>query len=308
MNPAKTISIHVDVDSPIILSRFYGDDSVDYNDGQLELFYRNTFNRAFALFDEFNIKATFFCVGEELLKTPGIANIIREASERGHSIANHTYSHPFGINTLSTVDIIEEIIKCNDIVKSITSIAPVGFRAPGYAIDTKIINTLKEQGIKYDSSSGWPLMNFLFKMMKFINKRGKTRVGYGEANFLFKTEPYIPSYENWKEKDHFKKSSFYEFPLPTSYFLLPFYHNFLLLFPGLIQDVLIAGNTCRHLTYLFHIIEFSSSNDDDIPTAIHKHPHIHTAYAEKIIRHRNLLKKNLKIRTPILTENYINHE
>lgn len=43
--------------------------------------------------DQYNAKATFFCVGENVNKHPGIfQNVIA----RGHSIGNHTYNHISG--------------------------------------------------------------------------------------------------------------------------------------------------------------------------------------------------------------------
>ena len=305
MNAAKTISVHIDVDSPIILSRFYGQHAVDYTDKQLEDFYKNTFQRAFTLFDEFNIKATFFCVGEELQRTPGIISIIKEAVERGHAIANHTYTHPFGLNTLSEEDIRTEVSKCNEVIKSITSVSPMGFRSPGVAVDTKVINIVQQEGMQYDSSAGWPLMAFLFKMVNLLSSKKLMNVGYGETNSRFRSKPYIPSDKNWKLKDTSHAKRFYEFPLPSTYLLLPFYQNLLLLFPTFIQNILISGNNSKHLTFLFHSIEFSSLQDDELPASVKKHPHVNIPYAEKLKSHRNLLKKKLKRRTPVLTETLI---
>jgi len=45
------------------------------------------------LLDRHNARATFFVIGREAMRHPGLLRQIRDA---GHSVANHTYSHPSG--------------------------------------------------------------------------------------------------------------------------------------------------------------------------------------------------------------------
>ena len=42
------------------------------------------------ILDSFDIKATFFCVGDNVRKHPDIYN---DVSERGHQVGNHTFNH-----------------------------------------------------------------------------------------------------------------------------------------------------------------------------------------------------------------------
>jgi len=48
------------------------------------------------LLQEFHAKATFFCIGDNVKKHPGI---FRRIAEDGHVIGNHTFSHPNGWKT-----------------------------------------------------------------------------------------------------------------------------------------------------------------------------------------------------------------
>lgn len=43
-----------------------------------------------SLLDQFNAKATFFCLGEKVVKYP---YLFQEIQKRGHAIGNHGYSH-----------------------------------------------------------------------------------------------------------------------------------------------------------------------------------------------------------------------
>lgn len=56
-----------------------------------------------------SIKATFFCIGDNVNKHPGEFNKI---IEHGHSIGNHTFNHLKGWST-PFVDYIENVVKCS---------------------------------------------------------------------------------------------------------------------------------------------------------------------------------------------------
>ena len=50
------------------------------------------------LLDRYNIKATFFCVGDNVRKYP---EIYQDILDRGHKVGNHTYNHIQGIRTFT---------------------------------------------------------------------------------------------------------------------------------------------------------------------------------------------------------------
>lgn len=50
------------------------------------------------LLDKYNIKATFFCVGDNVRKHP---DVFTDVLGRGHKVGNHTFNHLQGIRTLS---------------------------------------------------------------------------------------------------------------------------------------------------------------------------------------------------------------
>ncbi|NDV78846.1 polysaccharide deacetylase family protein [Dysgonomonas sp. 511] len=50
------------------------------------------------LLDKYGIKATFFCVGDNVHKHPDIYKMVLE---RGHRVGNHTFNHLQGIRTFS---------------------------------------------------------------------------------------------------------------------------------------------------------------------------------------------------------------
>lgn len=73
-----------------------------------------------------SIKATFFCVGDNVNKHPELyARILNE----GHSVGNHTYNHVNGWNT-DTNEYLENTEKCAQLVKSKLFRPPYGKLKP----------------------------------------------------------------------------------------------------------------------------------------------------------------------------------
>ena len=66
------------------------------------------------LLDEYNLKATFFCVGENVEKYPGIYN---EVLRRGHKTGNHTFNHLKGVS-VSTEEYIANVEKAAKSIES----------------------------------------------------------------------------------------------------------------------------------------------------------------------------------------------
>src|SRR3989338_8885081 len=138
----RVILFHLDMDSPKTLLRFWGSPEVQPD---MERFYTAAMGRALELFSDLQIPATFFCIGEEIERSPIGCHRLRKAFESGHEIANHTYPHPMGLTGLSDDDIRNEIKKCSRVIQDITGEMPVGFRAPSYEINNRILNLLEEQ-------------------------------------------------------------------------------------------------------------------------------------------------------------------
>jgi len=59
------------------------------------------------LLKEYNAKATFFCIGENVAKHP---EIFKRILAEGHSVGNHTFNHLNGWKT-KTSEYIENILK-----------------------------------------------------------------------------------------------------------------------------------------------------------------------------------------------------
>jgi peptidoglycan/xylan/chitin deacetylase (PgdA/CDA1 family) len=80
------------------------------------------------LFDARNVKATFFVKGVLAERYP---EFVREILRHGHTIGNHSYSHPSGTFwCLPSARVAEQIERCNETLATIAGVAPSMFRAP----------------------------------------------------------------------------------------------------------------------------------------------------------------------------------
>lgn len=75
---------------------------------------------------EFNAKATFFCVGENVRRYP---EIYQRILAEGHSTGNHTYNHLNGWKT-KTLDYLKNVRRCAHLVRSNLFRPPYGRLSP----------------------------------------------------------------------------------------------------------------------------------------------------------------------------------
>lgn len=93
---------------------------------------------------EHKISATFFLCGKNVERHPEIARrIVRE----GHSIGNHTYSHPF-LFARSRKFISQEIDLAQEAIERATGVRPTLFRPPYGARWFGLIPALKDRGLR----------------------------------------------------------------------------------------------------------------------------------------------------------------
>ena len=112
---------------------------------------------------QFNVKATFFILGEVAVKFPAL---VRKIAQSGHEIGSHGISHK-QIFKLTREQFRCEMADSKKLLEDIVSSPVSGYRAPAFSVipETKwALDVLAQEGFKYDSSIfpiagkryGWP--------------------------------------------------------------------------------------------------------------------------------------------------------
>ena len=99
-----------------------------------------------AILKKEDIKATFFCIGNNIEKYP---ELFKKIIEEGHSIGNHTFNHLKGWKT-STKKYLENVDLCDSIIQnsSIDNLKSIIFRPPYGKIGLIQSILLRKKGFK----------------------------------------------------------------------------------------------------------------------------------------------------------------
>jgi len=103
------------------------------------------------LFDEHEVKATFFVLGWVAERS---RELIKDIANKGHEIACHGYSHQLVYNQTPEV-FREETLRSKHLLEDIAQAPVRGYRAASYSITSRslwALDILAEAGFDYDSS------------------------------------------------------------------------------------------------------------------------------------------------------------
>jgi peptidoglycan-N-acetylglucosamine deacetylase len=79
------------------------------------------------LLNDLKTRATFFCIGSQAKAHP---NLVKEIIACGHSVQNHTHTHPHHFSLMGPKAMREEITRAQDLLADITGRLPQFFRPP----------------------------------------------------------------------------------------------------------------------------------------------------------------------------------
>jgi peptidoglycan/xylan/chitin deacetylase (PgdA/CDA1 family) len=101
-------------------------------------------------FKKYNVKATFFVSGEaaEYLYNRGLLKEIEIAS---HEIASHGFVHT-DYRTWEYARIREDVCRSKKVLEEYTGKTVIGYRAPQFLLNEKVVRAVTECGFVYDSS------------------------------------------------------------------------------------------------------------------------------------------------------------
>ena len=93
---------------------------------------------------KYDIKATFFVVGEWVDKYPESVKALHDA---GHEVMNHSNTHAH-MSQLSRDEIITDVNACNDKIEAVTGVRPTLIRPPYGEYDDNVITAIRSMDME----------------------------------------------------------------------------------------------------------------------------------------------------------------
>ena len=93
---------------------------------------------------KYNIKATFFVVGQWVDKYP---ESVKALSDAGHEVMNHSNTHAH-MSQLSADEIIADVNACNDKIEAVTGVRPTLIRPPYGEYDDNVISAIRSMDME----------------------------------------------------------------------------------------------------------------------------------------------------------------
>lgn len=94
------------------------------------------------------VKATFFVLGWLAQRLPGL---VRRIAEQGHEIASHGFQHDLNYQ-LTDQALDRDLHTSKKLLEDVSGTPVLGYRAPTFSINNRILARIKACGYRYDSS------------------------------------------------------------------------------------------------------------------------------------------------------------
>ncbi len=141
-------SISLDLDNKWTYLKTHGDPSWESFPSYLDL----VVPRILSFLDSLDLSITFFVVGQdaELEKNQAA---LRQISDAGHEIANHSFHHEPWLHLYTPQQLEQEFERSEAAIEQATGQRTTGFRGPGFSLSDEVLKILIRRGYAYDCST-----------------------------------------------------------------------------------------------------------------------------------------------------------
>lgn len=238
--------------------------------------------RLLDLFEECCIRGTLFVIGRDVEAVEHAA-ILREAVDRGHELASHSFHHDYGLRNWSYEAMERDFQLADDALASL-GVENVGFRTPGYNVDDVIISLAESRGYLYDSSvfacpPYWLAKAGIMAGMNLIGRPSGSSMTKPQ-NMLAPITPYRSGVPFWRRGDGIWQVPMcvvpgVRFPVIGTSLHLMGARGFGLAYPS------IRRTYDRLLNLEFHAIDFMDFRDDGTHDLVDVQPDLRVPWSEK---------------------------
>ena len=90
-----------------------------------------------------NVRATFFLVGENVVKHP---ELVRREHEAGHELGDHSYTHA-DLGNASEKKVLDQLTRTQDAIRRASGVTPVLLRPPYGSVSKRLTRITREMGL-----------------------------------------------------------------------------------------------------------------------------------------------------------------
>lgn len=219
--------------------------------------------------DQQNLRITFFIVGQDAALDKN-ASYLKQLTDRGHEIGNHSFNHDPWLHEHSKMKIEKEIRDTENLLQQVTGQKPIGFRGPGFVYSPLLLQVLAENDYLFDATVLPTYIGPLARMYYFwksnLSPQEKEQRKKIYSSFREGLRPVKPYY--WKLNSC---RNLLEIPVTTiPIFKTPFHLSYLLYLSGYSEllmsfylklAMILSRLTRTSPSFLLHPLDFLSSQE-----------------------------------------------
>jgi hypothetical protein len=230
-----------------------------------DVIYRRAVPRLLELLADLGIPAVLFTIGRDAEAQRGL---LRDAVGAGHEVASHSMTHPQPLRTLDDRALAAELGESRARLSDATGTDVIGFRAPGWDVDDRVLAAVRHAGYRYDAS--------VFPTPVLLASRLATYRRSAANRSIFSMD--LVGHAFGPAQPHVRRNGaagLTEFPIAvTPWLRLPVYHTFSYFVPRWIfmrglRALLRSG---RPVCYELHAADLLDLERDGADRRIERHP------------------------------------
>ena len=258
-----------------------------------DLIYRKALPRLLDLFAELGVPGVLFVIARDAGSERAL---LRDALAAGHEIASHSLTHPQPFRTLDDSALREEIVTSRLRLEAAACGPIVGFRAPAWDVDARVLAVVREAGYRYDASIFPTPVLIASRMVEYRRSTGKRSIFAMDiiGHAFTSVRPYRLTNG---------AAGLVEFPIAVTRWLrVPVYHTMTYflprwLFRRSLRALLRSG---LPVCYEFHAADLLDLATDGVDPRLARHPGMRLPFDQKRAVLCDVLKQIAHER-PVLT-------
>lgn len=258
-----------------------------------DLIYRTAVPRLLELLDGLGAPAVLFTIARDAGPQ---RELLRAAVAAGHEVASHSLTHPQPFSTLDDGALREEVETSRARLSEAVGRDVVGFRAPAWDVDQRVLRMVREAGYRYDASI-FPTPVLLASRLAAYRRSAGTRWILGMETVRHVFAPVRPHVlRNGADE-------LVEFPISvTPRLRLPVYHTIAHVAPERLfrRNLAALLRSDQPVCYEFHAADLLDLDHDGVDARMARHP----GMREPLERKRATLERTLaqiKDARPVVT-------